>query len=65
MLDAYVATELAGGSNESLRKYARASSDLANELTHKRTANLKDALICASATIFLVNLIGVLEDRHL
>ena len=64
MLDAYIAVELAGGANENLRKYARASNDLANELTHKRTANAKDASLCASATISLVNLIGILEDRH-
>ncbi|MES1181270.1 MAG: hypothetical protein ABUL44_00590, partial [Flavobacterium sp.] len=64
MLDAYVAVELAGGANENLRKYARASNDLANELTHKRTANAKDASLCASASISLVNLIGILEDRH-
>jgi hypothetical protein len=64
MLDAYVVVELAGGANENLRKYARTSIDLANELTHKRTANAKDASLCASATISLVNLIGILEDRH-
>lgn len=64
MLDAYIAVELSGGLNENLRKYARASNDLANELTHKRTANAKDASLCSSATISLVNLIGILEDRH-
>lgn len=64
MLDAYITVELAGGANESLRKYARASNDLANELTHKRTANKRDAALCSSATISLVNLIGILEDRH-
>jgi len=64
MLDAYITIELAGRSNENLRKYARASNDLANELTHKRTANAKDASLCSSATISLVNLIGILEDRH-
>lgn len=64
MLDAYIAIEFAGGANENFRKYARASNDLANELTHKRTANAKDTSLCASATISLVNLIGILEDRH-
>ncbi|AIY13999.1 hypothetical protein [Cellulophaga baltica] len=64
MLDAYVAVELTGSSNANLRRYARASSDLANELTHKRTATSKDASLCSSATITLVNLIGILEDRH-
>ncbi|SKB69691.1 hypothetical protein [Dyadobacter psychrophilus] len=64
MLDAYIAAELGGSSNENLRKYARASNDLANELTHKRTANKQDASLCASATISLVNAIGILEKRH-
>lgn len=64
MLDAYIAIELSGGANETLRKYARASNDLANELTHKRTATDKDASLCATSTIALVNLIGILEDRH-
>jgi hypothetical protein len=64
MLDAYIAVELAGGGNENLRRYARASSDLANELTHKRTADAKDASLCAAATVALVNLIGILENRH-
>lgn len=64
MLDAYIAIELGGGANENIRKYARASNDLANELTHKRTANSKDASLCASATVSLVNLIGILENRH-
>ncbi|MEI7526709.1 MAG: hypothetical protein WCJ95_20340 [Mariniphaga sp.] len=64
MLDAYIASELSGGANENIRKYARASNDLANELTHKRTATAKDAAICSSATVSLINLIGILEDRH-
>ena len=64
MLDAYIAVELGGSANENLRKYARASNDLANESTHKRTANKKDASLCASATISLVNAIGILENRH-
>ncbi|MEZ0486079.1 hypothetical protein [Fibrella aquatica] len=64
MLEAYIAIKLAGGANESLRKYARASNDLANELTHKRTASKKDASLCYSATISLINLIGILEDKH-
>jgi hypothetical protein len=64
MLDAYIAVVLAGGVNENIRKYARASNDLANELTHKRTATAKDAALCSSATVSLINLIGILEDRH-
>jgi hypothetical protein len=63
MLDAYISKELQGGTNEVLRKYARACNDLANDLTHRRTATAKDAALCSSATISLVNLMGVLENR--
>lgn len=37
MLDAYISVKLAGGSNENLRKYAKSSIDLANELTMSLT----------------------------
>ena len=63
MLEAYILVELSGSSNETLRKYAKATLDLANELTHKRTANKKEASLCATATISLINLIGTLEGR--
>ena len=63
MLEAYISVELSGSSNETLRKYARATLDLANELTHKRTASKKEASICATATISLINLIGTIEGR--
>ncbi len=63
MLEAYIATELSGSSNETLRRYAKATLDLANELTHKRTATKKDASLCATATISIINLIGALEGR--
>lgn len=63
MLEAYIAVALAGGSNEILRKYARATLDLANELTHKRSATLKESAICSTATISLVNLIGIIEGK--
>jgi hypothetical protein len=64
MIEAYIKAEIAGSTNENLRKYAKASLSLANELTHKRTATGKDVSICATATISLVNLIGILENRH-
>jgi len=63
MLEAYIAIELAGSSNEVQRKYARATLDLANELTHKRTATKKDANLCATATLSLINLFGILEGK--
>lgn len=45
MLDASLAIELKGSSIEYLRKYAKACIDLAHELTHKRTANVKNAAL--------------------
>lgn len=62
MLDAYIAVELKGGENEGIRRYARATNDLANELSHKRTATLKLAKLCSSACINLVNLVRILEE---
>jgi hypothetical protein len=43
MLEAYLAHELSGSSNEKQRRHARAALDLAVELQHKRTANFRDA----------------------
>lgn len=63
MLEAYIAVELGGSSNETVRRYAKATLDLANELTHKRTATKKDASLCATATISIINLIGSIEGR--
>lgn len=63
MLEAYITTELSGSSNETLRKYAKATLDLANELTHKRTASKRDSALCSTATLSLVNFIGTIEGR--
>ena len=64
MLDAYVAAELAGASNEVLRKHARASFDLALELQHRRTANFRQAALCAEATSAVVNLVAIVSGRR-
>ena len=62
MLEAYIAVELGGQENENLRKYAKASLALANELTHKRTATRKLARLCSSATINLVSTIRIINE---
>lgn len=64
MLEAYIASELAGSSNEELRKHARAAFDLANALQHGRTANFRDAALCAEATTSIVNLIAIVSGRR-
>lgn len=66
MLDAYISTELSGGSNEGVRRHAKASFTLANDLQHHRTANFMQAALCAEATTSVVNLIAIisgLRDR--
>jgi hypothetical protein len=63
MLDAYIGAILPGSENEGLRRYAKSTNALANELTHKRTATMKLAKLCASSTINLVNLVRILEEE--
>lgn len=64
MLDAYVAVELAGGPNEGVRKHAKAALALANDLQHHRTAEYRQAALCAEATISLVNIVAIISGRR-
>ena len=64
MLNNYFSYNFSGSSNEFYRKYAKAANDLANMLTHKRNATKRDMLITVSATLSLVNLIGVMEGKY-
>ena len=63
ILDAYIAVELQGGPNETARKHARASLDLANELQHNRTASFREAALCVQATSAVVNVIAIISGR--
>lgn len=62
MIDAFLQCELLGSVNETLRRYAKAANDLANELTHKRTANKKDTIICINATFSIVDIVLAIFD---
>ncbi len=64
MLSAYVAVELTGGSNEAVRRHARASVDLAVELQHRRTATFREAALCAEATTSVINVIAIISGRR-
>ncbi len=64
MLEAYIASILSGKSNETTRRYAKTSLDLANDLTHKRTAEFRMAAMCAEATNSLVNIIAIISGRR-
>ena len=63
MIGSYINVRLAGSSNEELRVYAKATNKLANLLTHKRDAEKQDMLLSVSATIALINFIGILENK--
>lgn len=63
MLQAVIAAELAGGSNEAARRHVRASLSLANDLQHRRTATFREAALCTEATISVVHCIGIITGR--
>lgn len=63
MLQAVIATELAGGSNEEARRHVCASLSLANALQHRRTATFRDAALCTEATTSVVHCIGIITGR--
>jgi hypothetical protein len=64
MLEAYISNQITGKTNENIRKYARASLELANELTHKRTAEYRHAAMCAEATNAVVNIIAIISGQR-
>lgn len=64
MLDDYLAVELSGSSNASLRRQAKAALDLANDLKHHRTATSRQAAMCFEATVSMVNLILIISRER-
>jgi hypothetical protein len=64
MLDAYFSSEFAGSQNEAIRRHAKASLILANELQHKRTARYKDAALCSEATRTVVNIVAITSEKR-
>jgi hypothetical protein len=64
MLESYIAKELSGGSHEAHRKFTRALYDLAVKLQHRRTAEFRDAALCAEATRSLINAIAIISGQR-
>ena len=64
MLEAYFSAEFPDSHNEVLRRHAKASLALANLLQHKRTAQHKDAALCAEATRTVVNIVAITSERR-
>ena len=63
-LEAYVAVEAAGSSNETLRKHIRSALDLAVQLQHQRTAIFRNAAMCVEATTAVINMIAIISGRR-
>ncbi len=63
MLENYFSYKLVGEKMEKLRAYAKSTNNLANELTHKSTATKQLMQITVSATIHLIYLIGIIDDK--
>ena len=64
MLEAYFSSEFSGSANEALRRHAKASLALANELQHKRTAEYRLAALCSEATRTVVNIVAITSGRR-
>jgi hypothetical protein len=63
MLEAYISATIPGGSNEEIRRHAKASLALAVVLQHRRTATGKFAALCLEATESTVNVIAILSEK--
>jgi hypothetical protein len=64
MLDSYISTELPGGPNEGARRHAKAALSLTNDLQHHRTADRREAALCAEATTSVVNIVAIISGRR-
>jgi hypothetical protein len=64
ILEAFIAAELAGSSNEATRGHAKAALSLTNDLTHRRTATFREAAMCAEAVTSTANLIAIVSGRR-
>jgi hypothetical protein len=64
MIEAFILKEAFGPSNENLRRHAKASLNLAVELQHKRSADLRVAALSLEATFSVVNIVAILSGRR-
>lgn len=62
MLEAFLNYELAGSSNERTRKFAKSAVDMANHLTHDRTASKRDASMCLTSVTAVASLIKSIDE---
>ncbi len=61
--DGYFEYCFPGSDNEEKRNYAKACNKLANYLTHSSHVTARDAKLCISATLSLIQLIKIINDK--
>lgn len=64
MIEAFIVTDLAGGSNEVVRAHAKASLKLVVELQHRRTADYRLAALSIEATRSVAETMAILSGRR-
>jgi len=64
MLEAYLGAEMRGGENEDARRCTKAALTFANALVHKRTAQFREAALCATATSSVINIIAIVSGHR-
>jgi len=64
MLEAFIAVELGGRTNEDARRHAKSALSLAAGLQHRRTADFRAAALCAEATTTVTNIIAKISGRR-
>lgn len=64
MIARYVASECPGKTGQEIRKCVNGAVDLANKVTHKRTATYRDAALCAQATFNIIGLISIISGKR-
>jgi len=64
MLEAYFSHTLKGKTVEALRKHAKASLGLANDIQHRRSASFREAALGAEATRSVVNIVAIISGKR-
>jgi hypothetical protein len=64
MIESFLAQATTGGSNESVRRHAKAALQLAVELQHKRTANFRTAALCLEAVASVGSIVAILSGHR-
>lgn len=64
-LEAFINFKLSGSTNENFRSYSKKTMNLADELTHKTTANRVQTALTITSLISVVNIIKILDESTL